>query len=105
MIDGLPLFWIFGIFIALLFIIGIYCVIVTLNLIRTLIGIEIVTKAVTLLITLTGHLTGNTALAQTFIITLIIVEVVIIVVAAGLVLLVFRNTGTVNVRSLRHLKG
>ncbi|MHB9154601.1 MAG: NADH-quinone oxidoreductase subunit K, partial [Endomicrobiales bacterium] len=45
-----PLLRIFIVFIPLLFIAGFYCILVTRNLIRTLIGLEILTKAVTLLI-------------------------------------------------------
>ena len=38
---------------------GLYCMLVTRNLIRALIGVEILTKAVTLLIILAGYVTGQ----------------------------------------------
>ncbi|TAL33219.1 MAG: NADH-quinone oxidoreductase subunit K [Spirochaetes bacterium] len=105
MTDSVYVFWLFGIFVALLAIVGFYCILITSNLIRTLIGLEIVTKAVTLLIILVGRTTNNTGLAQSFVITLIVVEVVVIVVASGVVISVFRRNGTVDANLFRNLKG
>jgi multisubunit Na+/H+ antiporter MnhC subunit len=93
------------VFIPLLFIIGLYCIIATHNLIRTLIGMEILTKAVTLLIILAGYVSGRTALAQSFAITLIVIEVVVMVVAAGIIVNVHRHNGSLDVRKLTNLKG
>jgi len=69
--------------IVLIFITGIYCLLVTRNLLRVLIALEVLTKAVTLLLILAGYLSGQLPLAQAFVITLIIIEVVVVVVAAG----------------------
>ena len=91
--------------IPLLFIAGFYCIIVTRNLIRTLIGLEILTKAVTLLIIAAGYVTGHTALAQAFAITLIIIEVVVLVVAAGIIINVFQHTDSLDTKNLENLKG
>ena len=93
------------VFIPLIFVIGIYCIIVTHNLIRTLIGIELLAKAVTLFIIVAGYITGHAALAQSLVITFIIIEVVIIAVAAGIVINVARVNGNLDARNLRNLKG
>jgi len=93
------------VFIPLLFIIGMYCVIATRNLIRTLIGLEILMKAVTLLIILAGHVTNRMALAQTLVITLIVIEVVVMVVAAGVIINIFRHNNSLDARNLQNLKG
>lgn len=77
----------------------------TFNLIRALIGVEILVKAATLLILLVGHVSGNGALAQTFVITLIVIEVVLMVVAGGVVLCLFRHNRTIDTRKLNNLKG
>ncbi len=97
--------WLYGATVALLMIVGLYCIVVTSNLIRALIGLEIIMKAVTLLITMVGQLTGNTAMAQSFVITLIVIEVVLMIVAGGLVISIFRKYHTIDVRVLRNLKG
>ncbi|HTP25138.1 MAG TPA: NADH-quinone oxidoreductase subunit K [Anaeromyxobacteraceae bacterium] len=90
---------------GVLFAIGLYCVMVTPNLIRVLIGLELVTKSVTLLLGLAGAVTGHMGTAEAFIITLIVLEVVAIAVAAGLVIGIFKQHGEANVSVLTDLKG
>ncbi len=90
---------------AVLFVIGLYCILATRNLIRILIGIELLTKAVTLLLVSAGAVTGRMAMAQALIITLIVMEVVAIVVAAGIVIGAYRETGAVTTEGLHELKG
>jgi NADH:ubiquinone oxidoreductase subunit K len=94
-----------GIFVVLLFIIGLYCILATHNLIRVLIGLEILIKAVTLLIIAVGQASGNTALAQALAVTIIVIEVVIMTVAVGVVLGVHRHTNALDARDIRKLKG
>jgi NADH-quinone oxidoreductase subunit K len=103
--DMSHLFWVFSIGIILVFIAGLYCLLVTFNLIRVLIGLELLIKAVTLSIILAGYVAGRTALAQALAITLIVIEVVVIAVAVGVILCVFRCNKSVNVRLLRNVKG
>jgi multisubunit Na+/H+ antiporter MnhC subunit len=91
--------------VLMLFIVGFYCLIAAKNLIRVLIAMEILTKGATLMLVLAGALTGQTALAQAFVITLIIIEVVVIAVAAGVVIGVYEHTGTLDSRMLKNLKG
>jgi NADH-quinone oxidoreductase subunit K len=91
--------------VAALFAIGLYCILVSRNLIRILIGVELLTKAVTLLLVLAGAVTGRMALAQSLVITLIVLEVVAMVVAAGIIVGANRHTGTVSTRDLTELKG
>jgi NADH:ubiquinone oxidoreductase subunit K len=88
-----------------LFISGIYLVIVTRNTIRTLLGIELITKGVTLLLILVGYISGNINLTQALVITVIIIEVVVIAIAAGIVLRIFRAHQELTTRNLRSMKG
>ena len=103
--EALQLFWSFGPFVILLSVIGIYCILVTYNLLRALIGVEILIKAVTLLIVVVGYVTGHAALAQALIITLIVIEVVVIAVAVGIALGLHRHNDSLDIRKLRNLKG
>lgn len=103
--DTALIFWIFNIFIILLSIAGAYCILMTFNLIRALLGLEILIKASTLLIILAGFLTHQTGLAQAMVITLIVIEVVIMVVAGGIILSLFRHYKTIDTRQLNQLKG
>jgi multisubunit Na+/H+ antiporter MnhC subunit len=103
--EAIQLLWPFGFFIGILFIIGLYCILVTQNLIRALIGLEILIKAVTLLLILSGYITGHTALSQAVVITLIVVEVVIITVAVGVVLGIHTHNRSLDATKIRNLKG
>ncbi|MDO8662125.1 MAG: NADH-quinone oxidoreductase subunit K [Candidatus Omnitrophota bacterium] len=91
--------------VILLFIIGIYCILVSHNLIRVLIGLEILIKAVTLLVIFCGYQTQNTALAQALVITIIVIEVVMMTVAAGVVVGIHRQNNSLDARNIRKLKG
>ena len=103
--ESAQLFWTFAVFIIMLFAVGFYCMIVTRNLIKALIGIEILAKAVTLLFIIVGYTTKRQALVQSFVITTIVIEVIVIVVAAGVILSIFRHQESLDARSLRELKG
>jgi NADH-quinone oxidoreductase subunit K len=101
----MAMFGLFGIGVVLTMIIGAYCLVTTRNLIRALIGLEILTKGVTLLIILTGYVSKKTALAQSLAVTLIVIEVAVIVVAVGIVLCLYRKTGGIDAGSIAEIKG
>lgn len=103
-IEVLSVFWPFGLFVVMLFIIGIFCTLITYNLIRALIGLEILMKAATLLIIVVGYVANHIALAQSLVITLIVVEVSVIIVAVGIALGIHRHNNSLDVRKLRELK-
>lgn len=106
MIDEIPqVFWLFSIGAVLLLITGFYCLIMTYNLVRALIGLEILTKSATLFIILAGYVSGRMALAQALAITMIVIEVVVIAVAVGIVLCVYKNIKSIDGRLLRNIKG
>jgi len=103
--EAAQLFGINGIVVILLFICGIYSILASFNLVRVLIGIEMLIKGVTLLITVAGNITGNIALAQALIIILIVIEVVLMVVAGGLIFNIFKHNQTIQREKLCNLKG
>jgi multisubunit Na+/H+ antiporter MnhC subunit len=103
--DMLHLFLTFGLIVLMLGVVGIYCVLMTYNLVRALIGLEILVKGVTLLLVVAGYVSGHLALAQSLVITLIVIEVVMMTVAVGVVLGIRRHTGSLDVRQIRNLKG
>jgi len=106
MISDIPhSFWLYFIFFILLMIDGLWCMLATFNLLRMLIGLEVLMKSVTFFLIVAGYLSGRMALAQTMVITVIVIEVVVVVVAAGLILGFFRKTDTLSVRAARNLKG
>ena len=103
--EAARLFYIIGISAVLVLTVGFYCLLRTRNLIRALIGMEILTKAVTLLIIGAGQAAGRMALAQSLAITLIIVEVVVIVVAVSIVVCIHKHNDSLDTEQLRNLRG
>ena len=103
--DSWQLLTVFGFFIALLSVCGLYCILMTRNLIRAIIGLELLIKAVTLLLVVTGYASGKPALTQAFVITVIVIEVVLAAVAGGIALRIFRHNDSLDVRKLNRLKG
>ncbi|MGE5581283.1 MAG: NADH-quinone oxidoreductase subunit NuoK [Bacillota bacterium] len=85
--------------------IGLYTLLLAKNLIRMLIGFEIMTKGVTLAIVSAGNANGRIALGQSLVITMIVVEVVSIAIALAIVMLIHKKKNSLNVRKLTNLKG
>ncbi len=98
-------FWLYFVFVALLLVDGLWCMLATYNLLRILIGVEIMMKSVTFLLIVAGYLSGRMALAQAMVITVIVIEVVVVVAAAGIILGFFRSTDSLSVKNTRDLKG
>ena len=88
-----------------LFIAGLYCLVFSRNLLRILIGTELLTKAVTILLVLAGAVTGRVALTEALVITVIVLEVVAVAVTAGIVVGVYRHHGSARVKLLTALRG
>ncbi len=103
--QAIQAFWPFGIFIFMLIVIGFYCILTTFNLIRALIGLELLLKAVTLLIVLAGYITNHSALTQALVITFIVVEVVVMTVAVGVVLGIRSHNNSLDLRKMKNIKG
>jgi NADH:ubiquinone oxidoreductase subunit K len=92
-------------FITLIFFAGLYCMLVSRNLLRQLIGLEIMSKSCLLGVISVGALTGSLALAQALIITMIVIEVVVVAVGLSLLVKNYRLTDSIDIWSLNNLKG
>ena len=95
----------FIISVVLMAAISLYSLIVTRNLMRILLSVELLTKAVTLLMIGVGYTTGHINQAQSYVITIIVVEVMILVVATGMLFGIYNNTGSLNTRNISKLNG
>jgi len=98
----------FGLFIiatVLLIAVAVYSLVITRNLIRILLSVEILTKSATLLIIGAGHMCGNMGAAQSYVITVIVIEVMILAVATGIVFSAYNVSGTLNSDKQNNLKG
>ncbi|HOX23117.1 MAG TPA: NADH-quinone oxidoreductase subunit K [Elusimicrobiales bacterium] len=92
-------------FVALLAFVGLYCLVVSRNMLRLLIGIEILAKATLLALMASGQALGNINLAQTFAITMIAVEVVVVAVALALFIKYYAVSGSLDIWKMNKLKG
>ena len=99
------LFALFLIAAMLLVAAGIYSLVATRNMIRILISVELLTKAVTLLMIGAGYMTDQVAQAQSYVISIIVIEVMLLVIAVGIVFGVYKKTGSLDPRSINNLKG
>lgn len=92
-------------FCAALLFIGIYCLLTMKNLIKLFIGVEIISKAISLALIAGGFVRNNLALAQALVITFIVIEVSMVAVALAIIINVYRHTGSLDIRQLTTLKG
>jgi NADH:ubiquinone oxidoreductase subunit K len=99
-------FWLLNIAVAAALIgIGLYCLLTMKNLIKLLIGAEIITKAITLALIATGFEKKNIMTAQSLTVTIIVVEVSIMATALAIVINIYRHTKSLDIRKLTKLKG
>jgi multisubunit Na+/H+ antiporter MnhC subunit len=92
-------------FVAGLLFVGIYCLLAMRNLIKLFIGIEVISKAVSLALLATGFVKKNILLAQSLVITFIVVEVSLVATALAIIINIYRHTKSLDVRRLTKLKG
>jgi multisubunit Na+/H+ antiporter MnhC subunit len=92
-------------FAAGLLFVGVYCLLTMRNLIKLFIGIEVISKGVSLALLATGFVKKNTLLAQSLVVTFIVVEVSVVATALAIIINIYRHTKSLDVRKLTKLKG
>ena len=88
-----------------LFAIGFYAIAATRNLVKVLLGLQILGKAATLTFVLGGFLLDDLGRAQAIVFTIIVIEAVVAALALALMINVYHSTGSLNVGTLRRLRG
>ena len=97
------IFWLVCLTALLLALTGAYCIAVSRNLLRMLIGVELLLKAAQLLLIAAGFVTGRTGLTQSLVVTSAVIEIVFVSVAAGIAVAAQSRTGSLDVRKLRDM--
>ena len=92
-------------FAAGLLFVGIYCLLTMKNVIKLFIGIEVISKGVSLALLATGFAKKNVLLAQSLVITFIVVEVSLVATALAIIINIYRHTKSLDIRKLTKLKG
>ena len=92
-------------FAAGLLFIGLYCLLTMKNVIKLFIGIEVISKGVSLALLATGFVKKNTLLAQSLVITFIVVEVSLVATALAIIINIYKHTKSLDIRKLTKLRG
>lgn len=92
-------------FAAGLIFIGIYCLLAMKNVIKLFIGIEVISKGVSLALLTAGFVRKNPLLAQSLVITFIVVEVSLVATALAIIINIYKHTKSLDIRKLTKLKG
>jgi NADH-quinone oxidoreductase subunit K len=91
--------------VILLFCIGLYTLIASKNMLRMLIGFEVMAKGVTLAIISAGYSNGRIVLSQVLTITVIVVEVIFVAIALGIIMLIYRKKQSLHLTKLEKPRG
>ncbi len=92
-------------FAAALVFIGLYGLLAMRNLIKLFIGIEVLSKGVSLALVATGFAKSHLLIAQAITVTFIVVEVSVVATALAIIINIYRQTGSLDIRRLTKLKG
>lgn len=84
--------------------IGLYGVLASRNLIRVIVGLQILVKGAMLAIVMAGSLNGQLNTAASLALTVIVVDTIIAVLGLALAVQIRRTIGTLDVKSISNLK-
>ncbi len=90
--------------VVLLLGVGLYGLMVSRQLIKAIIALQVMVKAALVAIIVAGDSTGNLGLSQSMAMTIIVVDTIVAVVALALVVQIKRRTGTLDAAELSQLK-
>jgi NADH:ubiquinone oxidoreductase subunit K len=91
--------------IAALFGVGLYGLLITRNLIKIVMVLQILVKGVILALVFAGKLSGNLGMGQSIAATVIVADTIVAVVGLALAVQVRRRFGTLDVPKISTLKG
>jgi len=91
--------------VILLLAVGFYGLLITRNLIKIVLVLQILVKAVVIALVLAGKASGNLGLGQSIAATVIVADTIVAVVALALVVQVRRRAGTLDLAKISTLRG
>lgn len=84
--------------------IGIYCILISRNLIKIVVGLQIAVKGAFLALVLAGKLASQIDVGQSIALTVIVADTIVAVVALALAVQIRRKFGTLDVHALMSLR-
>ena len=91
--------------VVLLLVVGFYGLLITRNLIKIVLVLQILVKAVVIALVLGGKASGNLGLGQSLAATVIVADTIVAVVALALAVQVRRRVGTLDLTKISSLRG
>ena len=91
--------------VVLLLVVGFYGLLITRNLIKIVLVLQILVKAVVIALVLAGKASGNLGLGQSLAATVIVADTIVAVVALALAVQVRRRVGTLDLAKISSLRG
>lgn len=91
--------------ILILFGVGFYTLLITSNLIKVVIALQILVKAALIALVLAGRMTGQVMIGQSMALTVIVADTIVAVLGLALAVQVRKHHGTVDIKNLTNLKG
>jgi NADH:ubiquinone oxidoreductase subunit K len=91
--------------VVLLLVVGFYGLLITRNLIKIVLVLQILVKAVVISLVLAGKSSGNFGLGQSLAATVIVADTIVAVVALALAVQVRRRVGTLDLAKISSLRG
>ncbi len=83
---------------------GLYCLLITRNLIKVVVALQLIIKGAMLAFVLAGNLTGQINTGQTLALTVIVADTIVAVIGLALAVQVRLRTGSLDLKSLSKLK-
>jgi NADH-quinone oxidoreductase subunit K len=87
-----------------LFGVGLYGLLLTRNLIKVVVALQILVKGAVLALVVAGNVSGKVNVSQSLAVTVIVADTIVAVVALALAMQVRRRFGTLDVRALSELR-
>jgi NADH-quinone oxidoreductase subunit K len=84
--------------------VGFYCLLATRNMIKVIVGLQLIIKGVALAFVLGGNLTGQVNLGQSLGLTVIVADTIVAVVGLAMAVQVRHRLGTLDTKALSSLK-
>ncbi len=84
--------------------VGLYAVLISRNLIKIVVGLQILVKGAMLAMIAAGQLAGQAEVGESLALTVIVADTIVAVVGLALAVQVRRHFGTLDVRALSNLK-
>lgn len=84
--------------------VGLYCILASRNLIKVIVGLQLLVKGAVIAFMLASHLTQNENLGQTLGITIIVADTIVAVVGLSLAVQIRLRTGSLDIKTISSLK-